>query len=243
MTMKGIEQAIPVLIGILFLVTAQSAFAENPSNFTRIDGPEITKNPTAQKILQQIELSKKILEELKSGAIRTEQTEHQKFVAEQRRIAQEQLQQDLNRMNKDYEGFTSKNAYIKFLNKMPEQHRQLYMEQFEYFDAKIQKAKSAKEQMLSNGASYHIAMAEYYKHAATKKVELVKVNTDLNIKYNFTDSELQSYFDEQGKLPRYEQDAQPCFSCQRYEAVAQKMIEDGLNKVTNTQQAKIEGTT
>jgi hypothetical protein len=237
--MKGIEQAIPVLVGVLFLATAQSAFAEISSDFTRVDGSkEIAKNPTAQKILQQIELSKKILEELKSGTIKTEQTEHQKFIAEQRRIVQEQLQRDLNQMNKDYEGFTSKNSYIKFLNKVPEQHRQLYMEQFEYFDAKVQKAKSAKEQMLSGGASYHEAMAEYYKHAATKKVELIKVNMDLNIKYNFTDSELQSHFDEQGKLPRYEKDIKPCFSCQRYEAIAQKMIEDNLQKVSNSQQAK-----
>lgn len=242
--MKGIGQAIPVLLGVLFIITMQNAFAEPmPSNFTRFDGSEIVKSQSAQKILQQIELSKKILEELKSGTIKTKQTEQQKFVAEQRRIAQEQLQRDLNQMNKDYEGFTSKNAYAKFLNRIPEQYRQMYSEQFDYFDAKIQQAKTAKEQMLSNGASYNDAMYEYYKYAATKKVELVKVNRDLNIKYSFTDAELQSYFDDKGKLPRYEDDVQPCFSCQRYEAIAQKMIEDGLQKTSDSQQLETEGTT
>lgn len=242
--MIGIGQAIPLVAIALFLISTQNVFAEPvAANFTRIDGEQIAKNPTAQKLLQQIELSKKILEELRSGVIKTEQTEQQKFVAEQRKIAQEQLQRDLGQMRKDYEGFTPKNAYSKFLSHVPSQYHEMYWEQFNHLDQKIQQATAAKEQMLANGASYQDAMYEYHKYATTKKVELVQINKNLNIKYGFTDAELQSYFDEKGKTPRYEDDPQPCFSCKRYEAVAQKMIEDSLTKVSDTKSAKLDEST
>jgi hypothetical protein len=230
----SIEQAAPLAMGVLFLISSQNAFADQiSSNFTRYDGDEIAKNPAAQNILQKIELSKKILEELKSGVIRTEQTEHQKFIDEQRKIAQEQLQKDLSKMNKDYEGYTPKNAYARFLNNIPSQYHEMYWEQFNHLDKKIQLAKAAKEQALANGGTYQDAMYEYYKHATTKKIELIQVNKDLNIKYKFTDTELQSYFDDNGKLPRVEEDSQPCFSCKRYEIIAQKIIEDSLLKTSN----------
>lgn len=234
----GIGQAVPIVAITLVLLSAQSVFADS-ANFTRVDGKDqIAKNPTAQKILDQIELSKKILDQLKSGQIPTKQTEQQKFVEQQRKMVQDKLQKDLNQMHADYDGFTSKNAYAKFLNHIPSQYHDLYWEQFNHLDQKIQQASAAKEQMLSSGASYKEAMVAYYRYAATQKIEMVSVNKDLNIKYGFTDSELQSYFDVKGKLPRYEDsDPQPCFSCQRYEAVAQKMIEDSLQQVSDSARA------
>ena len=235
--MRGIWQVIPIVAIAFGLISAQNVFADS-ANFTRVDGDEIAKNPTAQKILQQIELSKKILEQLKSGAIPTKQTEQQKFVEEQRRLAQEQLQKDLGQMHKDFEGFTSKNAYARFLNHVPSQYHDMYWEQFNHLDQKIQQASAARDQMLANGATYKEAMEEYYRQAAIQRVEMISMNKDLNIKYGFTDSEFQSYFDANGKLPRYaDSDPQPCFSCQRYVAVAQKMIDDGLTQVSDRAKA------
>lgn len=56
----GITYAISLIVGALFLLTSQNAFASEISpSFTKVEGEQIAKNPTAQKILQQIELSKK----------------------------------------------------------------------------------------------------------------------------------------------------------------------------------------
>lgn len=242
--MVGLRYAVPIVVSALFLIPVQDIFAQYP-NFTRFDSSdEIAKNPTAQKILQQIELSKKILKDLKSGTIRTEQTEQQRFVEEQRKITKEQLQQDLDKMHKDYEGFTPKNAYAKFLNRIPSQYHELYWEEFNHLDKKIHAARDARDQVLASGGTYEDAMYEFHKHATTQRIELVQINRDVNIKHGFTDTEFQSYFDNNGKLPRYEnEDPQPCFSCKRYEPIAQKIIDDALVKTSNTQSANATKTT
>jgi hypothetical protein len=58
---------------------------------------------------------------------------------------------------------------------------------------------------------------------------MIKINQELNVNNGFTDAELQSYFDENGKLPRYEDDDMiPCYSCQRYEVIATKIIAESI---------------
>jgi len=56
-----------------------------------IEGEEINTDPTATHILAKIELSKKILAEMQNSNT-VQLTEHQKFVEEQRKIAQAMIQ-------------------------------------------------------------------------------------------------------------------------------------------------------
>jgi hypothetical protein len=99
------------------------------------------------------------------------------------------------------------------------------MDQFDYLKNKIKIAESAKRFVLDNGGTYSAAQAEYIRYASMPRTEMIKLILDLNIKHNFTISERQSYFDENGKLPRYEDDKDNiCFNCQEYESVVQKMI-------------------
>ncbi len=79
----------------------------------------------AQQTLERIELSKKLLADLQAGK-NLEQTEKQKFIEEQRKISQQKLQIQLDRMNKDYEPFTPRNAYAGFLTGVNATHHGIY---------------------------------------------------------------------------------------------------------------------
>jgi len=193
------------IIGLSLLIPAQAAWAAEPQfEFTRIDGDDISTNPVAQSILQKIELSKKIFAELKEQQTKPQITEHQKFIEEQRKLTQQQLQQDLVRMNKNYEPFTPRNAYASFLGGVDGAYHDLYWGQFNYMYDKVQLARAAKEQILANGGTFQEAFTAYVKYASMTKVELIKVNQELNIKYGFANPEIQKTFDKYGKLPRFD---------------------------------------
>lgn len=193
------------------------------SDFTVVAGEELKKNPTAIQILQNIELAKKRLAEMQN--VEKQKTEREKFIDEQRRIAKELLDKDLNRMNKDYEDYTPKNAFARFVSGFNSTHQAMYWDQFEYMNQKIKIATQAKQAVLTNGGSYVQAQAEFIKYASMPRVEMISFVSDLNIKYGFTDEALQQYFDENGKLPRYENDdVAVCYACDKYEQIKMEMI-------------------
>ncbi|WP_268541676.1 hypothetical protein [Candidatus Nitrosotenuis cloacae] len=213
-------------IAALFLVSFYNidAFAQ-AYNSTTITGDEIKKNPTASQILKNIELSKKILAELQSG--KKIQTEHEKFVEEQRALAKAELEKDLSSFNKKYIEYTPKNAFSSFVNRVNATYAPIYWDQFNFMNEKIRIATQAKETILNNGGTYLEAQKEYIKYASLPRTEMIRFVTDLNIKYGFTDEGLQSYFDDNGKLPRYEEDRTAiCYSCDKYEKIKQVMLEE-----------------
>ena len=168
---------------------------------TSITGDEIKTSSVAQQMLERIELSKKILADLREGK-NTEQTEEQKFINEQRKISKQKLQDQLNRMNKDNEPFTSRNAFASFLSGVNETHHGIYWDQFDYMNVKIKIAKAAKQAVIDQGGSYQKAFQEYVKYASMTRVEMINLNQELNIKYGFADFDIQNDFDKFGKLLR-----------------------------------------
>lgn len=198
------EKVLFTIIGLSLIVPGQVVFgAQLPTEFTRFDGDEISKTSVAKQMLERIELSKKILADLKEGKT-AHLTDQQKFVEEQRRLVQQRLQESLSRMDKDYEGYTPRNAYAKFLNNVNATYHDIYWDQFNYMDNKIQLAKTAKESVLAHGGSYQEAVSEFLKQASISRVEMIQVNQELNIKHGFADSAIQKSFDKYGKLPRYD---------------------------------------
>ena len=204
---------------------AQSEQAKDDYEFTTVTGEELKKNPTAIKILQNIEIAKKRLAEMQNPE--KQKTEHEKFIEEQRRIAKAQLEKDLARMNKDYEDFTPKNAYARFVTGINATHHTIFWDQFNYMDEKIKIAKQAKKAVLDGGGTYTQAQVEFVKYASMSRENMIKFVVELNIKYGFTDENLQSYFDEEGKLPRYENDEDvPCYACEKYEKIKEEILEE-----------------
>lgn len=191
------------LFALLVFFSGNLAFAQTSYQFTSITGDEIKTNSVAQQMLERIELSKKLLAEMQVKKS-PQQTEQQKFIDEQRKASQQKLQTQLDRMNKDYEPFTSRNAYAGFLSDVNTTHHGIYWDQFNYMYEKTKLAKVAKQIVLDNGGTYFEAFKEYTKYASMTRVEMIKLNQELNVKHGFVDKSIQKDFDKFGKLPRYD---------------------------------------
>jgi hypothetical protein len=230
----GIQYAgVAIVLSAILWVSQDSEFsawAEESSdskksyNFTTIAGDEIKNNPLAQKILKNIEIAKQRMEQMQQK--QKQLTEQQKIIEEQRKIAKESLEKDLARMNKDYEDFTPKNSYARFLsNSIDATHHDIFWDQFNSMNEKVKIASLAKKAVLDNGGTMAEAREEFNKYAAMSRVDMIKYVMELNIKYGFTEKELQSYFDENGKLPRYENDGDAsCYGCDKYEKIKEQIL-------------------
>ncbi|QLH08022.1 hypothetical protein C5F50_10075 [Nitrosopumilus ureiphilus] len=192
-----------------------SAFTPNvfaQSDFKKIEGNDIQNNPIFQDILEKIEFSKK--QYLKSQETKNTLDAQQKLIDEQRTAAQESLKKELQRMEKNYEDFTPRNAFTKYVSQLNTPNHDIFWDQFDYLQAKISLAKDARDSVLSQGGTYFDAMKKYVEFAKMPKIEMQNIVQELNIKHNLAQNDIQSYFDVNGKLPRYENDLEsPCYGC------------------------------
>ena len=218
------------IIGIGSIAILTPAFAQEniDSSFTKFDGKTVQSNPDAQKMLERIEESKKILSKMMEKQSMID--EQKKIVDEQRRISQEMLESELERMNKQYEAFTPRNAFASFVSKFNATHHDIYWDQFELMEEKVNLARAAKQQVLDNGGSFFEAQQEYIKYASMPRIEMIQTIIDLNIKYGFAYADTQEFFDEDGKLPRYDDDLEKiCYGCTHYEKTRDSVIDTESN--------------
>lgn len=220
---------IPLMSLVIISFYSVPAFAQQnqesktSSEFTIVTGEDIRKNPMAMKILENIEIAKKRFAEMQD--VQKKKTENEKFIEEQRQIAKAQLGKDLARMNKEYEDFTPRKAFSKFVSNVNATHHAIFWDQFDYMSERIKIATQAKNAVLENGGSFLEARAEFVKYASMSKESMIQFVSELNIKYGFTDENLQSYFDKDGKLPRYENDdVAICYACEKYEKIKEKIL-------------------
>ena len=194
---------IPLFALLIFYTNNFAAAQTNDPQFefTTITGNEIKTSSVAQQMLERIELSKKILADLREGK-NLEKTEEQKFIDEQRKISKQKLQDKLDRMNKDYAPFTPRNAFAGYLTGVNTTYHGIYWDQFNYMNEKVKIAKAAKQAVIDQGGTYQKAFQEYVKYASMTRAEMIKLNQELNIKYGFADADIQKDFDKFGKLPR-----------------------------------------
>ena len=196
---------------ILMSVTTTEAFAQ--TDFNEISGKDnIKNNPISQDILNKIEKAKKEFEQRKQ--LEDQRKEHQKLIDEQRRLAKQSLNQELQRMDRAYEEFTPRNVFERYVSGLNSTHHGIFWDQFNYLQTKVSLAQDARDSVLEQGGSYVDAMKEYVKYAKMTKTEMINFIHTLNIKHNFAQEKTQSYFDSKGKLPRYENDLDaPCYDC------------------------------
>lgn len=186
--------------------------AHAQTDFKKIEGDELKNNPVSQDILKKIEIAKKQFEQIQDQ--KKKRDLHQKFIDEQRSIAKQSLKQEIQRMEKKYENFTPQNAFAKYVSSLNSTHHGIYWDQFDYLHTKVTLAKDARDSVLEQGGSYVDAMKQYVYFAKMPKIEMLNVIRDLNVKHNFANDSLQSNFDVNGKLPRYENDLEaPCYDC------------------------------
>ena len=212
-----------IVTGLLIIpsLNGQVAFAESDKQPTVLASEQLKKNPLAMKIIAEMEAQKLRYKQLSEG--KTPEilpTKKQIQIEENRKISQEILKEDLKSMEKKYLDFTPKNAFEKFVSKLNSTYQGIFWDQFDYLNAKVQLAIAAKNLVLENGGSYYEAQREYFKYASMPRVEMISYIQELNVKYGFADEDIQSNFDANGKLPRFENDKNaPCYGCKNLESI------------------------
>ncbi|WP_278974366.1 hypothetical protein [Nitrosopumilus sp.] len=194
---------------IVMSVFTADAFAQ--SDFKKIEGDDLN-NPVSQDILAKIEFAKKQFMQAKETE--NKRNAQQKLIDEQRAISQESLKQELQRMEKTYEEFTPRNAFAKYVSNLNATNHGIFWDQFDYLHAKIYLARDARDSVIKQGGTFSEAMKQYVQFAKMPKIEMQNIVRELNIKHNLAQEDIQSNFDMNGKLPRYENDIEaPCYGC------------------------------
>lgn len=191
--------AASTLASLLVVSSIGFAWAETDNSDVTIKASDdIKNNPTAMKILKNIELFKKNYAALQQRQQLIDQ--QQKFVEEQRRIANQYLQIDLAGMNNLNNQNLPRNAYATFVAKVDNSTQGLFWDQFGFIEDKISKANEAKNNVLKSGGSAAEAWQAYNDALAMHKNDLVSVNKNLNVKYHLADTKTQNLFNKYGTL-------------------------------------------
>ncbi len=198
-----------VVFGIILLSTVSinesiQVFAQTmaDNDFTVRNAEQINKDPIAQSILEKIELMKKQMAEIKDE--KKKQQEHQKYIDQQRAVAKQELNRELDRMNDKYKDHTPKASFTSFVSSKPADTQNVYWDMFNFQQQKVSEARKAMKSVLDNGGSLQEAREAYHNAGAVKRVQLIDITKDLNIKHGLADNTVQSTFDKYGKLPRYD---------------------------------------
>ncbi len=161
----------------------------------------IKNNPSMMKILYNIELFKqKYAAQQQKQDLQTQQN---KIIDEQRKIANNYLQADLISTNNANDMTNPTNAYAGFVSKVDNSAQGLFWDQFAYMQTKVSQGKLAMNKVLQSGGTIQDALNAYYGAASIQKATLVNVNKDLNVKYHLADSSMQNQFNQYGNLKKY----------------------------------------
>lgn len=172
---------------LLFSINSSSVYAQssaesiNLSEWTTYTGESILTDPIAQKILENIEISKQRIAELQNP--QRIMTEHQKFIEEQRKIVQQQLQEELDRMNKNHADKTPRAAFEKMVAKYPKQYHDYLWELFDYLYSKVTTAREYRDNFLAYGGSYREAQQVFIEQATITKAERIQFAHEMALKY------------------------------------------------------------
>src|SRR6267143_972082 len=186
------SMVIAVSVALIFTVSGGTLqFAQgqtqssNQNSFqsTTITGDNLKNNPMVERILNEIEYSKK-------------QIDQQRLIATQLERQAQQI------MELDNVSHTPKVAFGNFVSTVNNTNTQnIFWGEFDFMSQRVDAGHAAMKKILDNGGTWEQAIQEFYKYAAIKRVELVEVNKNLNIKYGFADPNTQNAFNEYGMLP------------------------------------------
>lgn len=170
-------------------------------NLKTVTGDKIKQDPMASKILKNIEIAKK--KQLDQERKLKEIEDKKKFLEEQRALANQDLQKDLQGWLVQFDPFTPRNAYATFVSQVNATVQYIFWGQFNFTEQKNNDGLAAKYWVLQNGGSSHEARKAFIQKATSSRNEIIKVNNDLNVKYGHSSNQTLSKFDSLGKLPRH----------------------------------------
>ena len=160
---------------------------------------DLLNDPVAQDLFKKIEQTKKMIEKLKQKEY--EQNQAQENLQKMREISIERLNHDLNEWERIWEKHSSKNSFERFVNKKPSYVQGVFWDQFEFKEQKVNAGRIAMNEVLMNGGTMLDAKNAYNKAAATKKIELIEMNSQFNVKHNLASFAEQQIFNSTGQIP------------------------------------------
>ena len=189
-----------VLVGMFIVVsiTGSQVFAQVETSEQMTLSGDLENDPVAQDILKKIEQTKQWIAELEQREY--EKIQAQKFLDERRAVALDSLNKDLEAWEDLWVNYTSKNSFERFVNKKPSFVQDVFWDQFEFKEMKVNAGRAALKQVIADGGSLKEAREAYLKAAETKRIELIEANAQFNVKHNLAYYSQQILFDVQGKF-------------------------------------------
>ena len=201
---SAIQYSLLFGIGISLVLTSGEsfAFAQSSAQFEShiLVGDDLKNNPLAQKILSEIEESKKKIAQLeqeqKARDIQSTQVEQQREISGQ-------LQQEvIASMDAQNAPHTPKAAFAGFVSTVNDTAVQnIFWGEFNYMSQKVDAGDAAMKQVLDQGGSWDDAIQAFSNAAAIHRQEMIQKNTALNVEYGTADPSVQNNFDANGLLP------------------------------------------
>jgi len=192
------------VFGVISSSVFQSTYAQVDNTVYTSEQTTLSENlqndPVAQNILKKIEQSKKWIAELEKKNY--EMFEYQRELNEKREQALISLQEDLKKWEAQWEAFSPRNAYAKFVDKKPEFIQGVFWDQFDFTESKAKAGRDAFNQVRYDGGTFLEARQAYYLAAESRYIELIEVNSDYNVKNNLASTKLQTFFDKSGQFIR-----------------------------------------
>jgi len=165
-----------------------------------VSGDKINQDPIASKILKNVEIAKK--QQAEQDAKMKKIEEDKKFVDDQRALANQQLQIDLQGWFAQLNPLTPRNAYTVFVSQINQNVASIFWGQFNFTEQKTNEGLTAQKQILQKGGTNDQARNALIQNAGSSRSEITKINNDLNVKYGNASKNVQSKFDKYGNLPR-----------------------------------------
>jgi hypothetical protein len=170
-----------------------------PAQFTTIAGPNIQNNQMALKILQEIEASKRQVANIIGNE--TAAKLNQELVLQQRQAAATQLKQALDNLAKA-NASTPDAAYASFLTTVGDNRTQaVFQNEYNFLKQRVDAGNTAMQAVLNNGGSLDQALVAFDHYTAINRVQMLILNSELNVAYGLADSRIQSCFNSNGQLP------------------------------------------
>ena len=173
----------------------QVSFAQTAEQQVLSDN--LLNDPLAQDLLKKIEQTKKMIADLEQKEF--EKNQAQEHLQKMREMSLERLHQNLDEWERLWEKQSSRNAFESFVNKKPEYVQGVFWDQFEFKEQKVNAGRIAMMQVLANGGTMNDAKEAYNKAASSKRVEIIEMNAQFNIKHNLASHAEQLIFDSTGK--------------------------------------------
>ena len=178
-----------------FFPVSYAQTLEPPQQQTLSDN--LLNDPLAQDLLKKIEQTKKMIADLEQKEYEKNQAQEQ--LQKMRDVSLERLNKNLDEWERLWEKQSSRNAFESFVNKKPEYVQGVFWDQFEFKEQKVNAGKIAMMQVLANGGTMQDAKEAYNKAASSKRVEIIEMNAQFNIKHNLATHAEQLIFDSSGK--------------------------------------------